>query len=199
MNQAHQQNYLESIRKQFEYYKLLGDRTMSQLTEEELFWQYNEASNSIAVIVKHLWGNMLSRWTDFLTSDGEKEWRNRDGEFEADIKDVTELKAKWEEGWRCLFEALDSVNTENFDTTIYIRNMGHTIMEACNRQLAHYAYHVGQIVFLGKMMRREGWESLSIAKGKSKEYNQQKFAQPKRKEHFTKEFLDGTFFEEKSE
>ncbi|HAS43627.1 MAG TPA: hypothetical protein DCS93_24315 [Microscillaceae bacterium] len=199
MNQAQQQNYLDSIQKQFEYYKMLGDRTMAQLTEQELFWQYNDASNSIAVIVKHLWGNMLSRWTDFLTSDGEKEWRNRDGEFKADIKDLTELKAKWEEGWQSLFAALDSISPENFDTTIYIRNMGHTIMEACNRQLAHYAYHVGQMVFLGKMLKGDQWQSLSIAKGKSKEFNQKKFAQPKRKEHFTQEFLDGSFFEDKTE
>jgi len=190
------QNYLDSIHKQFAYYKMLGDKTFEQLTDEELFWQYDEHSNSIAIIVKHLWGNMLSRWTDFLTADGEKEWRNRDGEFEADIKDVAELKEKWEAGWQCLFMALDSVNADNFETTIYIRNMGHTVTEAINRQFAHYAYHVGQIVFIGKMIRKDNWQALSIPKDKSTEYNQKKFAKPKRTEHYTRQFLDGTFFEE---
>lgn len=178
-------NYLESINKQFVYYKMLGDKTFAQLEESALFWQYNEASNSIAIMVKHLWGNMLSRWTDFLTSDGEKTWRNRDGEFEADIKDKAELLEKWEAGWKCLFTALDSINEQNFDTTIYIRNQGHTITEAINRQLAHYAYHIGQIVFLGRMIQGERWKSLSIPKGGSKAFNQAKFAQPKRQEHFT--------------
>lgn len=189
MNNEQQLNYIGNVRKQFEYYKMLGDKTMAQLSEEEMFWQYNEASNSIAIIVKHLWGNMLSRWTDFLISDGEKEWRKRDREFEADIKNADELEQKWEEGWQCVFDALNTINPANFDTVVYIRNMGHSIIEACNRQMAHYACHVGQMVFLGKMIRNENWQSLSIAKGKSKEYNQQKFAQPKRREHFTKEFL----------
>lgn len=183
-------NYLVSARKQFEYYKMLGDKTISRLSDEQLFWQYNEQSNSIAVMVKHLWGNMLSRWTDFLTSDGEKTWRNRDGEFEADIKDRAELLAKWEAGWACLFNALDTVHAENFDTTIYIRNMGHTIVEAVNRQMAHYAYHVGQMVYLGRMIQGENWGSLSIPKGESKTYNKEKFAKPKRKAHFTDEFLE---------
>ena len=191
MNNSHQLNYLESVQKQFEYYKLLGEKTIAQLTDQELFWQYNEASNSIAIIVKHLWGNMRSRWTDFLTSDGEKEWRKREEEFEANIKDREELMQKWNEGWHCLFDALTSIDSNNFDTIVYIRNMGHSITEAINRQLAHYAYHVGQMVFLGKMMKGDDWQSLSIAKGKSKEYNQEKFAQPKHKEHFTDEFLEG--------
>lgn len=183
-------NYLLSARKQFEYYKMLGDKTIGRLSDEQIFWQYNEQSNSIAILVKHLWGNMLSRWTDFLTSDGEKTWRNRDGEFEADIKDRAELLAKWEAGWACLFQALDTVHAENFDTTIYIRNMGHTIVEAVNRQMAHYAYHVGQMVYLGRMLKGDNWESLSIPKGASKTYNKEKFAQPKRKAHFTDEFLE---------
>ncbi len=186
-----QKNYLEGVRKQFEYYKMLGEKTFCQLEDQELLWQYNEASNSIAIIVKHLWGNMLSRWTDFLTTDGEKEWRDREGEFVADIKTRTELIEKWNEGWACVFEALDSINESNFDTTIYIRNMGHTIPEAVNRQLAHYAYHVGQIVYTGRMIKGEDWQSLSIPKGKSQEYNAEKFSKPKRKEHFTDEFLGG--------
>lgn len=182
-------DYLESARKQFQYYKLLGDRTFDQLAEADLFWQYNPESNSIAIIVRHLWGNMLSRWTDFLTSDGEKEWRNRDAEFEASIKTADELREKWEAGWKCLFDALESINPANFDTTVYIRNMGHSIPEAVNRQMAHYAYHVGQIVFIGRMIKGQDWQSLSIPKGQSAAYNEKKFAAPKRKAHFTEEFL----------
>lgn len=187
--------FLSSTRKQFEYYKMLGERTFDQLHENDFFWQYNEESNSIAIIVKHLWGNMLSRWTDFLTSDGEKEWRNREGEFEADIKSKEELMAKWKEGWTCLFTALDSINEENFEQKIYIRNQAHTIVEAVNRQLAHYSYHVGQIVYLGRMLKGAEWKSLSIPKGKSKEFNEKKFSQPTRNDHFTTEFLDGSFYQ----
>lgn len=183
-------HYLESVRKQFEYYKMLGEKTFAQVEEKDLFWQYNEASNSMAIIVKHLWGNMLSRWTEFRTTDGEKKWRQRDAEFEADIKTKEELLQKWETGWQCLFDALTPLQTKDLAEEIYIRNMGHTITEAINRQLAHYAYHVGQIVFLGKMIRGSKWVSLSIPPGKSKAYNAQKFSQPQHKEHFTDEFLD---------
>ena len=182
-------NYLESVRKQFEYYKMLGTKTMRQVGDEKLFHQYNDESNSISIIVKHLWGNMLSRWTDFLTSDGEKTWRDRDGEFVSDINTPEELWQKWEEGWDCLFSALDGLTEENLNTTVYIRNMGHSVAEACNRQLAHYAYHIGQIVFIGKMIRGSEWESLSIPKGGSKHYNKDKFAKEKRHEHFTDQFL----------
>ncbi len=140
---------------------------------------------------------MMSRWTDFLTTDGEKDWRNRDAEFEPDIRSKEELLAKWNEGWNCLFEAINSINREDFGTIIYIRNMGHTIVEAINRQLAHYSYHIGQIVFIGRMIKGEEWKSLSIPKGKSMKYNKEKFSKPKRKEHFTKEFLDGKFDKEK--
>ena len=185
-----QNNYLESIRKQFEYYKLLGEKTFAQLDEKALFWQFNPESNSIAVIVNHLWGNMLSRWTDFLTTDGEKEWRKRDLEFEDVIQSKEGLLQKWEEGWACLFEALDSINEDNFDTTVYIRNQGHTIVEAVNRQLAHYAYHVGQIVYIGRMMRGSAWTSLSIPKGQSSEFNKEKFSKEKHRAHFTDEFLN---------
>ena len=183
-------NYLESIQKQFEYYKMLGDKTIAQVPDEQLFWMYNEASNSIAIIVKHLWGNMISRWTDFLHSDGEKEWRARDAEFENDIHNKKELMAKWEEGWACLFNVINNLQPEDMETIIFIRNMGHTVTEAINRQLAHYAYHIGQMVFLGKMICGSDWKSLSIPKGQSKIYNQKKFAQPKHQEHFTNEFLN---------
>ncbi|MXV50086.1 DUF1572 domain-containing protein [Pedobacter sp. HMF7647] len=181
--------YLESISKQFEYYKLLGERTFSQLKDEQLFWKYNDDSNSIAVIVNHLSGNMLSRWTDFLTSDGEKEWRNRDAEFENNIKTRKELMDKWNEGWTCLFEAVKSLTTDDLEKVIYIRNQGHTVMEAINRQLAHYPYHIGQIIFLGKMLANNEWISLSIPKGHSQPFNEAKFSQPKQKEHFTNEIL----------
>lgn len=183
------QNYLEGIRKQFAYYKMLGDKTIAQVSTEKLFWQYNEDSNSIAIIVKHLWGNMRSRWTDFLTADGEKTWRKRDEEFENDIQDKTELLQKWEEGWACLFDAINPLTDKDLNATIYIRNQGHSVTEAINRQLAHYAYHVGQLVFIGKMIQGESWQSLSIPKGGSKAFNQQKFAQDKHKQHFTDEFI----------
>lgn len=180
-----QKNYLESVEKQFEYYKILGDRTFDQLNETELFWKYNEESNSISVIVNHLWGNMKSRWTDFLISDGEKKWRNRDLEFESVIKSKEELIQKWNDGWLCIFDALNLIDENNFNTVVYIRNQGHTVVEAINRQLAHYSYHIGQIVFLGKIIKGSKWKTLSIPKGKSKEYNKEKFSKPKRREHFT--------------
>ncbi len=182
-------DYLNSVRKQFEYYKQLGDKTFSQLQDEHLFWTYNDESNSIATIVKHLSGNMLSRWTDFLTSDGEKEWRNRDSEFEDVITTRKELIDQWNEGWKCFFDALNALKNEDLDKIIYIRNQGHSVIEAINRQLAHYPYHVGQIVFIGKMLSENGWNSLSIPKGKSRDFNTEKFSNPKQKQHFTDEFL----------
>jgi len=183
-------SYLESVRKQFEYYKNLADRTFLQLTTEQLFWKYNEESNSIATLVSHLAGNMLSRWTDFLSSDGEKEWRDRDAEFDAyRFTTREELLAYWESGWRCLFDALASVNPEDLERIIFIRHQGHTVTEAINRQLAHYPYHVGQIVMIGKMMTDTAWQSLSIPRGGSQEYNQVKFSTDKHLEHFTDETL----------
>jgi hypothetical protein len=220
-------DYLNSAKQQFQYYKQLGDKTMAQLNDEQLFWQYNDASNSIAVMAKHLWGNMMSRWTDFLTTDGEKDFRQRDEEFELrvgpslqgvdtdnaegvdndaegvnniaeGVNNIAEgvdehsravITEKWEEGWVCLFTALDSINEDNFDTTIYIRNQGHSIPEAINRQMMHYAYHVGQMVYLGRMMKGEDWQSLSIPKGNSKAYNAEKFSQEKGKRHFTDAYL----------
>ncbi|MCW3105140.1 MAG: hypothetical protein JWO09_3580 [Bacteroidetes bacterium] len=181
--------YLESVTKQFEYYKSLGDKTIAQLPAEKLSWQYNAESNSIATIVKHLSGNMLSRWTDFLTTDGEKEWRQRDNEFENDMSSKEDIIATWEKGWKCLFDALASVNDDELDKIIYIRNQGHTVMEAINRQLAHYPYHVGQMVFIGKMILDESWQSLSIPRGKSGAFNAEKFSKEKHREHFTEEFL----------
>lgn len=188
-------NYLTSAKKQFAYYKMLGEKTLAQLSDEELHWQFNAESNSIAIIVNHVSGNMQSRWTDFLTSDGEKSWRNRDAEFEDSIASRAELLDRWNQGWQCLFQALDSINENNFATEVYIRNTGHTVVEAINRQLSHYAYHVGQIVMLGKMLKGSAWQSLSIPKNQSEEYNEKKFSAAPQSEHFTQEFLDGTFYQ----
>lgn len=178
-------SYLTSIIKQFEYYKSLGEKTFSQITNTDIHWQYNSESNSIAIITKHLVGNMLSRWTNFLTEDGEKTWRERDQEFEDTYFNKEEMLKAWEKGWTCLFDALTTITNSQLEQIVYIRNQGHTVTEAINRQLAHYAYHVGQIVFLGKMIQGENWQSLSIPKGKSANYNQEKFAQEKERKHFT--------------
>ncbi|OQA12319.1 MAG: DinB superfamily protein [Bacteroidetes bacterium ADurb.Bin397] len=179
------ENYLTSIRKQFEYYKSLGEKTFAQVSDDQLFLQYNENSNSIVMIVNHLAGNMLSRWTDFMTTDGEKEWRNRDQEFESVETTRAQMLNKWEQGWRCFFAAIDSLQPEDLEKIIYIRNQGHTVMEALNRQLAHYPYHVGQIVFIGKMFADDEWTSLSIPKGNSTKFNDDKFSKPKERRHFT--------------
>ena len=183
------ESYLQSARKQFEYYKLLGEKTFSQVAAEQLFTVPGPESNSIAVIVQHLHGNMLSRWTDFLTSDGEKEWRKRDEEFEEILKDSTELKRRWDEGWACLFTALNSLEEKDLTKTVYIRNQGHSVVDAINRQLCHYSYHVGQIVYIGKLMAAEKWRSLSIPRNQSGSYNADKFSQEKGVRHFTDEFL----------
>ena len=182
--------YLVSVKKQMLYYKTVAEKAIEQLEEEQLFVLVNEDTNSIATIMKHMAGNMLSRWTDFLTTDGEKEWRQRDAEFDNDIADRTELLEKWNEGWTCLFNAINPLTENDLTKEIFIRNQGHTITEAINRQLAHYPYHVGQIVFIGKLLSNENWTSLSIPKGNSKEYNADKFAKPKHKQHFTDEYIN---------
>lgn len=161
--------------KRFQYYKELGDKTFAQLSDEQLFWQFNEESNSIAVIVKHIAGNMLSRWTDFLTEDGEKEWRNRDAEFVNDFKTKKEVVDFWERGWKCLFDALHQITEENVHSTIYIRGEAHSVLDAVLRQLAHYPYHIGQIVYVAKMLRNEDWKTLSIARNQSSEFNLEMF------------------------
>ncbi|MDL5511233.1 DUF1572 family protein [Arenibacter sp. M-2] len=178
-------SYLESIEKQFLYYKMLGEKAMEQLGEEQLFWQYNQEANSIAILVNHMVGNMLSRFTDFLTSDGEKAWRNRDAEFENPFSSKNELMAYWDKGWTCLIDTLSKLTESDLETIIYIRNDGHTVIEAMNRQLAHYAYHLGQLVFIAKMLKNEEWKSLSIARNKSNDYNQRKFLNEKDKRHYT--------------
>jgi len=171
-------DYLESVKKQLEEYKQLGEKTFNQLNSDQIFWQYNQESNSIAIIVNHLWGNMLSRWTNFLTSDGEKKWRDRDAELKNNISTREELISKWNEGWECLFKAINSLSADDLNRIIYIRNQKHTVMEAINRQLTHYPYHIGQIVYIGKMLIGDKWGSLSIPRGKSKQFNLDKFSKP---------------------
>ncbi|MFZ4784424.1 MAG: DUF1572 family protein [Flavobacteriales bacterium] len=181
-------SYLEGTIKQFEYYKSLGDKAMAQITEEQLFWSPNAESNSIAVIVQHIAGNMLSRWTDFLTTDGEKEWRNREAEFDAVITNKTELLRIWEQGWNVFFNAIKPLTESDLERIVYIRNQGHTVTEAIQRQLAHYPYHIGQMVYLAKMMADSNWQSLSIPRGNSKQFNDAHFSQEKQRKHFTDDF-----------
>ena len=186
-------NYLESVKKQFLYYKTIGEKAIEQLESEQLFITDNDDTNSIAIIVKHLVGNMLSRWTDYLTTDGEKEWRHRDEEFDSHLSannNKQELMELWDKGWACLFDAINSLQPEQLETIIYIRNEGHTVLEAINRQLAHYPYHIGQIVFYAKMLKQTQWNSLSIPKNKSTSYNADKFEKEKSIKNFTDDELD---------
>ncbi len=182
-------NYLESATKQFEYYKLLGEKAMQQLKDEQLFFVPSPDSNSIVVIVQHLSGNMLSRWTDFLTTDGEKEWRKRDEEFEEIVKTKAELMNVWDKGWNVLFTTLKSLSNNDLGKIIYIRNQGCTAQDAINRQLAHYPYHIGQMVYVAKLLVSKEWQSLSIPKNQSKNYNNDKFSKDKSIQHFTDEIL----------
>jgi hypothetical protein len=183
------ESYLESVKKQFLYYKMLGEKSIEQLEPNQLFVSVNEDTNSIATIIKHISGNMLSRWTDFLTSDGEKEWRNRDAEFENDLQSKEEVLQVWNKGWDCFLNALNALKPEQLSDIIYIRNEGHTVIEAINRQLAHYPYHVGQIVFYAKQLKNSSWDSLSIPKNKSGNYNAEKFAKEKEIKNFTDDEL----------
>ncbi|WP_075342744.1 DUF1572 family protein [Tenacibaculum agarivorans] len=164
------EEYLKNIKTQFESYKEVADKTIAQLTEEDLYWRYNEESNDIACIIMHLSENMLSRWTDFFESDGEKEWRNRESEFANQNLSYSELIEKWNKGWDCLFNALNSLNETNFNKPILIRNKEVKLIETITRQIAHYPYHIGQIAFIGKMILNDKWNSPSIPKGKSDEY-----------------------------
>lgn len=178
-------NYLVSITKQFTYYKDLAEKAIEQLCEEQLFERVNQQSNSIAMIVNHLCGNMHSRFTDFLTTDGEKPSRNRDAEFAQPQFTKDQMMELWHNAWACLFTSLAALSVEDLSSVVYIRNQGHTVIEAINRQLAHYPYHIGQIVFIAKMYNHQNWESLTIAKEGSAAYNAQMFALKKTVVHFT--------------
>ncbi|SOC39920.1 DUF1572 domain-containing protein [Ureibacillus acetophenoni] len=162
--------YIKVIIERFKSLKNLGDKTFQQLCDKDIHWTYNEESNSISIIVKHMSGNMVSRWTDFLTSDGEKEYRNRDDEFVDDITSKYDLMIVWEKGWKSLFDTLNSLREEDLLKQITIRGEKHTVIEAIERQVAHYAYHVGQIVYIGKQIKNDLWNNLSIPKGKSEAY-----------------------------
>jgi Protein of unknown function (DUF1572) len=164
--------FLTTSIKRFIFYKDLGDKTFAQLNDADFNFQPNEASNSIAVIIQHVSGNMLSRWTNFLTEDGEKDWRNRDAEFETHNYTTKQLVDNWEKGWACLFDALNSLTEDDLLKTIHIRNEGQSVTDAIHRQIAHYSYHVGQIVYLGRLIKDMQWKSLSIPKGQSEIYNQ---------------------------
>jgi Protein of unknown function (DUF1572) len=156
----------------FRYYKALADRAMAQLSDEELFVTLDAEDNSVAVIVKHIAGNMRSRWTDFLTSDGEKPNRHRDSEFEMPTAvSRAELLSIWEQGWSILFDALAPLTDADLPRKVFIRGEPHSVMQAINRQIAHYAHHVGQIVFLAKHLRGKDWQTLSVPKGKSADFN----------------------------
>ncbi|KHF38214.1 DUF1572 domain-containing protein [Halalkalibacter okhensis] len=167
--------YLRVVIERFNSVKILGDKTLNQLSEEEIHWNYNSESNSVAIIVKHLSGNMVSRWNDFLTSDGEKEYRNRDEEFVDDISTKAELITVWEKGWKVLIDTLTDLREQDLLKSINIRGESHLVLEAIERQMAHYAYHIGQIVYIGKQLKDNDWKSLSIPKGKSEDYLKEMF------------------------
>ena len=174
------ESFLAGAIKEFSRYKELGEKAISQMPDDKLFWLYNEESNSVATIVKHLTGNMISRWTDIFDTDGEKEWRMRDEEFVNDLETRDEVLKIWNKGWEKLFETLNSLTQMDLEKTIYIRGEAHTVTEAILRQLAHYPYHVGQILFIGKMALNTEWHSLSIPKNKSGDFNAAKFSVDKR-------------------
>jgi hypothetical protein len=163
--------FLKSAIQQFHDYKLLAEKTFAQIQDTDFHYQPNETTNSIAINITHLHGNMLSRWTNFLTEDGEKQWRQRDNEFEIHSYSKEKLLQLWEEGWKTLFDTLDSLHAADLEKTVYIRTKPLMVIEAIHRQLTHYAYHVGQVVMLGKIIKDKEWQSLSIPKGQSSYFN----------------------------
>ncbi|MFN5134040.1 MAG: DUF1572 family protein [Chitinophagaceae bacterium] len=164
-------SFLNSYIKRITYYKNLGEQTFAQLDELDFHYQPNEESNSIAMIIQHIAGNMLSRFTNFLTEDGEKEWRKRDAEFEEQHLSKDALLKLWQKGWDCYLGSVQSLTEDDLEKTITIRSEQHTVTDALNRQLAHYPYHVGQIVYLGRMIKSKAWKNLSIPKGQSQQFN----------------------------
>lgn len=168
--------FLVYATKEFNRYRSLGEQAIAQLPDEGLFWQYNAESNSIAMIVQHLSGNMLSRWSDIFNSDGEKPWRERDKEFENIIQTRAELEAAWTKGWEKLLDTLKGLTDDDLERVIYIRSEPHTVMEAIMRQAGHYPSHVGQILYVGKMFLNTGWTSLSIPRNGSAQFNDQMMA-----------------------
>ncbi|MFN0033043.1 MAG: DUF1572 family protein [Flavobacteriales bacterium] len=171
-------NYIENVQQLFAQYKSLAEKAMTQVEDKRLFWEFNNESNSIAKLVQHLNGNMLSRFTNFYEEDGEKPWRDRDTEFETLLTTRLELNEAWEKGWQCFFNILNNLKENDLMNTVVIRGEKHTVVQALNRQLAHYSYHIGQIVFLAKMLNETGWHSLSIPKNKSVEFNEKMMMKP---------------------
>ncbi|MGN6618387.1 MAG: DUF1572 family protein [Ilyomonas sp.] len=167
-----EQGFLQDVIKRFNNYKQLGDKTFEQLKEEDFFFLPSPDSNSIAIIIQHMYGNMLSRWTNFLTEDGEKDWRKRDAEFEPADATKDDLFSFWNEGWKCLLQTLQSLKEDDLMKTIHIRSEPLFAYDAILRQLAHYAYHVGQIITIARMIKDKDWKSLSIPKGSSQQYNE---------------------------
>ena len=172
MNEALAQEYLADSVSSLRAYKKMADKAIAQTKDDELFVTVDEEANSIAVVMKHMAGNMISRWTDFLNSDGEKPDRNRDMEFVIEGNTTKDdVLAYWERGWKCVFEAIEPLTPADFERTVMIRGQEHTIVQAINRQLMHYSYHIGQIVFLAKHFRSAEWQSLSIPKNRSAAFN----------------------------
>ncbi len=162
--------YLRVVRERFIELKKQGEKTFDQLNEDDFHWTLNDDSNSIAILIQHVSGNMVSRWTDFLTTDGEKSNRNRDEEFETKRLSKSQLMDCWEHGWLIFFDTLESLNEKDLEKNVYIRGKTHSVLDAIERQMAHYATHIGQIMFIGKQTKGEQWESLSIPKGQSAAY-----------------------------
>ncbi len=162
--------YLEEVKSNIKGLKTQGERVFLQLSTEELFWTPNTESNSIAIIVKHLSGNMVSRWTDFLTTDGEKPDRHRDTEFIDDMETKEELMAIWEKGWDVFLKTIDSLSEEDMMKTVYIRKEQLNVLSAIQRQITHYSSHIGQIIYIGKQLKGSNWGTLSIPRGKSDQY-----------------------------
>ncbi|PJJ76206.1 uncharacterized protein DUF1572 [Thermoflavifilum aggregans] len=159
--------FLDSIRARFQMYRELAEKTFEQLNDEDFYYRPDPSSNSIAILIQHMAGNLRSRFTDFLNSDGEKPWRNRDQEFEDQQLDRNELMQQWQQGWKCLFDALDSLKEQDLVRHVTIRDEPLTVIDALHRQLAHQAYHVGQIVYLGKVLKKNRWKTLSIPRKNS--------------------------------
>jgi uncharacterized damage-inducible protein DinB len=170
--------YLTDVLREFRKYEKMADAALSQVPEDRWFERLDPESNNLALLMKHLAGNMRSRWTDFLTSDGEKPDRDRDSEFEDETDDVASIRARWDAGWACLFAALDPLTPADLSRTVTIRGEPHTVAQAIQRQLTHYAYHVGQIVLLAKHEAGPAWKTLSIARGKSRDYDVAKDGKP---------------------
>jgi len=165
--------YLQSTIKRLNFYKDLGDKTFEQLNETDFHFQPNDESNSIAIIIQHLGNNLISRWTDFLTTDGEKDWRNRDTEFIEGNLSKEQLLDVWNKGWKCFSDAIIPLTENDLEKTIYIRGEAHSVLDAINRGLTHAVYHVGHIVFIAKSIKNDSWKSLSIPRNKSVEFNEQ--------------------------